>query len=78
MQPPAPLFLADVAVEYVAPIVGGMSVACVAMWRRLIVEREREDAWKDANMERMIGALAEVVDALKESTDAIREMRRAG
>lgn len=73
-----PYFMTEVAVEYVAPIIGGMSLGIVAVWRRAIVERDRTDEWKEANLERMVAALYEVVDALKESSDVIREVRRAG
>lgn len=72
------LMLTQVQAEYVAPVVGGLAAACVALWRRANVERDRRDAEERANREWLMQALREMVTALNESTEALREINRAG
>lgn len=72
-----PLFLADVPIEGVAPIVVALGGACAALWRRGNVLQDRHEQQQLADKAVLVELVKEVVTALRENTDAIQEANRA-
>ncbi len=69
-----PLFMADVPVEYVSPIIGGMTLGLTALWKRANVLQDRQQAQDAANLALMVDLVERVVASLDKNTVAIREM----
>lgn len=69
-----PLFMADVPVEYVSPLIGGMGLGLTALWKRANVLQDRQQAQDAANLALMVDLVERVVASLDKNTAAIKEM----